>query len=54
MAEVKELSRLEEVELREVWPDEAQDFTPMVSKRRKSCSSWQYFRLANLKTGDRK
>ena len=28
----KELSRLEEVELREIWPDEAQDFTPWLAK----------------------
>ena len=32
MAEVKELSRLEEVELRQVWPDEAQDFTPWLAE----------------------
>lgn len=29
----KELSRLEEVELREVWPDEAQDFTPWLAMK---------------------
>ena len=28
----KELSRLEEVELREIWPDEAQDFTPWLAE----------------------
>ena len=28
----KELSRLEEVKLREVWPDEAQDFTPWMAQ----------------------
>lgn len=28
----KELSRLEEVKLREVWPDEAQDFTPWLAE----------------------
>ena len=28
----KELSRLEEVELREVWPNEAQDFTPWLAE----------------------
>lgn len=29
----EELSRLEEVELREIWPDEAQDFTPWLAKK---------------------
>ena len=28
----KELSRLEEIKLREVWPDEAQDFTPWLAQ----------------------
>ena len=28
----KELSRLEEVKLREIWPDEAQDFTPWLAQ----------------------
>lgn len=28
----KKLSRLEEVELREIWPDEAQDFTPWLAE----------------------
>lgn len=28
----KELSRLEEIELREIWPDEAQDFTPWLAE----------------------
>lgn len=32
MAAIKELSRLEEVELREIWPDEAQNFTPWLAK----------------------
>ena len=32
MTAIKELSRLEEVELRKIWPDEAQDFTPWLAK----------------------
>ena len=28
----KELSRLEPVELREIWPNEATDFTPWLAK----------------------
>ena len=32
MAAVKKLSRLKEVELREVWPDEAQNFTPWLAE----------------------
>lgn len=32
MAAIKELSRLEEVELREIWPDEAQNFTPWLAE----------------------
>ena len=28
----KELSRLREVELREIWPDEAQNFTPWLAE----------------------
>ena len=32
MAAVKELARLEEVDLREVWPDEAQNFTPWLAE----------------------
>lgn len=32
MTAIKELSRLEEVELREIWPDEAQNFTPWLAE----------------------
>lgn len=32
MTAIKNLSRLEEVELREIWPDEAQNFTPWLAE----------------------
>ena len=33
MTAIKELSRLEEVELRKIWPDEAQNFTPWLAEK---------------------
>ena len=38
---MSEFGRLEPVKLRDAWPNEAQDFTPMAGRRREPRSSWR-------------